>query len=272
MDLGFSDIAAYMDEDYEFSDIVVKITTTDKYVLTKMSVEFEFEYVGKGVYNKELAPKMSVEMKCSGVNSTQRGKDVNFSGYTKVSDLRVLFDANAALDTRVEAKSGKFTLNTQMIDQYDFAEEEKYVYNYSHDTQGKLSYALNYTSTDGSYNISYKNGMATITYSGYPSETQASTDSVEYEGIQAFVNYCDFNIGNVTNIQTVDASKGKYRFVMGNVDEDLARSLVENANLSSCSQYFDFTVKDGVLVSYEFKLTAKSSYATGTYTVKCTFA
>ena len=275
MDLGFSDIAAYMDEDYEFSDVVVKIAATEDYVLTKMTVEYEFKYLGEGLYNKELAPKISIDITCSGVNATERGKTVNFNGYTKVSDLRVLFDANSALDSRVEAKSGKFSLKSKILDGYGYGETETYTYNYYHDTQGKLSYTLNYTSDIGSSSVSYKNGTATVTYPGYPAETVESTDSVEYEGIQAFINYCDFSIGNVTNIQTIDAAKGKYRFIIGNVDMDLIEELelVENPKESSCSQYFDFTVKDGVLVSYEFKLTAVSyQNDTSSYTVTCTFS
>ena len=275
MDLGFSDIAAYMDEDYEFSDIVVKIAATENYELTKMTVDYEFKYLGEGLYNKDLAPKINIDITCSGINATERGKTVNFNGYTKVSDLRVLFDANSALDSRVEAKSGKFSLNSKILDEYGYVEAETYAYNYYHDTQGKLSYSLSYTSDGGSCTVSYKNGTATVTYPGYSAETQKSTDSTEYESIQEFINYCDFNIGNVTNIQIIDATKCKYRFIIGNVDMDLIEELglVENPKKSSCSQYFDFTVKDGVLVSYEFKLTAQSyQNYTGSYTVTCTFS
>ena len=270
-DFGFSDLSYMMGDDYVFSDIEIRMVTDDSFIVKSIKFNYIFDYVGDAAENKANAPHVSMSMTCSGVNSTPKGKIVDLSGYTKVDDLRILDAVDEALEDRAEEKSGWFTFSSELTNSEGTA-EESYTYRYSHKTDGSLVYTLVYKSDDGNFNISYSQGKATITYPNYGTQVIDSTDDVELQGIRAYIDYCDFSTSDVTNIEVVDEENGVYRFVIGNVDMDIAESVVEDPNGSRCSQYFTFTLKDGALMKYECTVNAVSnSGATGSLSTICEF-
>lgn len=261
-DLGFSDML----ENYDVSDVEVRIISDSSFVIKSIRMVYAFKYTGDGVEDKTQAPQMSVDMNCSGVNDTPKGKTVDFTGYTKVSDLRILDIADKALDKRIDAKSGAFKLECTWNGEY-----ECYDYKYSHGTNGKLSYTAEYIIEGITYNVRYSDNKFRIDTSGN-GRAEDSTDEEEYADIQDYIDWGEFDKSAVTDIQVVNAADGVYRFTIGNTDF-AENYLVDNPDPTRSTQYFIFTIKNGALTEYRCEVNATSSIdgATGSCSIKCVY-
>ncbi len=276
-DIGFdfADMGGMLDGEYETSDIKITVVAGENFTFKKLSMKCIFKYVGTGTEDISKAPQMTMDATFSGINNTKCEQTIDFATYNKVDDLGVLEVAKDAIEDRLEAKSGKFTAEWSIVAE-DGMNGEKYQYDYSQKS-GSLEYTLKYSDYEGmQLNIAYANGKAKATYivPSASSQTFDSTDEAEYESIAALIDDGKFKKSDITDIETVNAAEGKYKFIVGNVDADLIEDLglVQNPSLMNCSQYFELTIKDGVLMSYKFVLTAMDAQGnTGTYTSSCKF-
>lgn len=254
----------------EFLDMEVVISADKDFLITDISIVFEFD----AEEGSKTAPVLNIRMKLIEAGDVTRQTDkLDISKCTKVDDLGVLKQIDEQIEEIANKEQGKIHYEiSQTIKAMGQTESGSEVYDVEYGTKdGKLHFELN-TDVEG-YNtkISYKNGKQTVSVAG-ESYTEDCSEEEAKAVLENLIN--DSTLGysedSVSNIKSL--GNGVWEITQtpsSEYYEELMLSM--SADYKSATQTIKVTIKDGALTNMTNTIVVKGSYSESFSTFEISF-
>lgn len=229
----------------DVKDLKIKLTANNKFLVSKVSVEFVFD-VEEG---DEEIPELFMEVKYSDLDSAER-VEIDESKYTEVDDvscLKILSDKlndacnskNAVANLSINQKV-TYGANTQTV-----KETDKITYGENED--GEFYYDIVAATQGMTINIAYRDGKMTTSYSGNTyNKSQTELEAKAY--LKSLINTARYSEQYVTDVEKVGDNVFRLELV---VDESEYQSALGNYQIFSINQTITVKLVDGNLQRVE---------------------
>ena len=254
----------------EFLDMEVVISADKDFLITDISIVFEFD----AQEGSKTAPVLNIRMKLTEVGNVTRQTDkLDVSKCTQVDDLGVLKQIDDQFEEIANKEQGKihYEIN-QTFKVMGQTESGSEIYDVEYGTKdGKLHYELS-TDVEGyTTKISYENGKQTVSVSG-----ESYTEDYSEEEAKTFIkdlindSAMGYSADNVSNIKSLGNGVWEItQTVSSEYFEELMTTM--GADYKSATQTIKVTIKDGVLTNMTNQIAIKGSYSESFSTFEISF-
>lgn len=301
-DKTFGFTASLLPEDTRMTDVILTVTFTEDLYYETIAMEFTCEKTedAESETDEESSlPVLTIDCQVKNRNTTEAPKEIDFSQYTEVEDLRIVEILKDKLDDHKSAEAGAFQVNSSnnvvvtvgsnVEKQYSSEEDEVSFTNKT----GAYTYEIKAVDQDGTrYLLTYADGeqYAKTTKKGSSSSTENTVDCTDFEAknyINKLIDAANFNVTDVTSVKILDAEKGQYRIGVNNCStlneilEQLEKSYTSIGGMDlDGTAYLEITVENDILTHYDFciEIEGEGSYSGQkivldmTITSDCTFS
>lgn len=264
------DTWALLSEEYSIDDVELTVKTDDDYVLQETSFVCKFSKVGK---TSASLPTLSVTTTYSDIDSTVPTPP-DLTKHKDVEALLMLLVMDDAMDERIDATNGDFTMNInteltkKTYPQKTTKSNQSSEVTYGYDDENSFTFDVDITEDKSKSSISYEDGWLTYKPNSYNSIDM--TDAEARIFIKKMMDPSSFSLEKISNVSVVNSEKGIYKFTFADGCADLADVIAATVGVdcTSSNAHITATIVDNTLTEYEFVITVYSS----SYTIRTTYS
>ncbi len=252
-----ADIESLVAETHVISDLVFTITADENFNLKGYEIEAEFKTL-EAKYDTRPVPVLSFSYEVTDMGSTEPLKKVNFTGYTRVDDLRAFDVVEKALNDKIndeycELHSSITSKVTLKNGSYSNSQTSENIYDGTFEnTDEGFKFNFEYTIDSKTSTITYENLEQIVDNGSYEKTTTYKTDHPARMFVEELIDPTGFGIDGMIECGVFDEEEGVYKFQFENGSQYTEETL--GISIKSDIAILEVTIIDGELVSLEYVL------------------
>lgn len=252
-----SDIESLVAQTHIIDDLVFTIKADNDFNLKGYEIDAVFKTI-EAKYDTRPVPVLSFSYEMTDMGSTEPLKKVDFTGYTRVDDLRIYDVVNKALndkiddeycelyskiETKVSLKNGSYSTTQTSKNIYDGSFENK---------EDGFKFNFKYTADSKTSTITYENLEQIVDNGSYEKTTTYKTDHTARMFVDEIIDPVGFRINGLIECGVFDEEEGIYKFQFKNGSQYTSESL--GVSVKSDTAILKVTMKDGEITNLDYAL------------------
>ena len=252
-------IETALNAEHTFRDVRLTFVADEKLYPVSQKLEFLFDEAEDA---DTRVPVITIDLEFEGLNNTVFSEEYDISDFTEVEDLRTVENFTSALNDRMSADSGAFTVTTKVNATYaGESNKTNVVQEVTYKNHNGYEFTLDYTQDGYEVAISSKKGnVSTVvreaeTGTVVERYTESITDFEAQATMQQLMNSENISALDIIDVEITDAENGIYRFTLGDSVKNALNEQYEYAYGSKIDTFHGHivaTVVEGKLMSYTY--------------------